>query len=126
MQVSFFRKTGWSHRRIDPINTGQPPILSTISYPFEKNVVTLSVSVNRSVYEGAKKADKSVTIIGNVSENVWVTDSYRAMVNDPAQEDLYRDIIVQFRQIKAARNLDDDEYLELIAVYVQISQVRNP
>ena len=105
--------------RIEPIYTDQPPILLTISYPFETNVVTFSVPVNRSVYEGAKKADKSVTIIGNISENEWVTDSYRAMVGDPAQKDLYRDMISQFRQIKASRILDDDEYLELMAVYVQ-------
>lgn len=104
---------------IDPVSSNQPPVLSTFTYPFEKSVVTLTVSVNRSVYEGAKKADKSVTIIGNVSENVWITDSYRAMVDDPAQEDLYQDIIVQFRQIKDAQNLTDDEYLELMAVYVQ-------
>jgi hypothetical protein len=104
---------------IDPINLSQPPILSTISYPYEKNVVTLSISINGSVYEGAKKAEKSVTIIGNVSENVWVTDSYQAMVNDPAQEEIYRNIIVQFRKIKAEKDLNDDQYLELMAVYVQ-------
>lgn len=105
--------------RIDSINNGQPPVISTISYSFEKDTVTLSVSVNRSVYEGAKTADKSVTIIGNVTENVWVTDSYRAMVNDPAQESLYKDLISQFREIRKTANLDDDEYLELMAVYVQ-------
>jgi hypothetical protein len=105
--------------RIEPVDTGQPPIISTFSYPFEKSTVTLQVPVNRSVYEGAKKADKSVTIIGNVSEDTWVTDSYRAMTNDPAQEELYRELIVQFRKIKSGQNLDDDEYLELMAVYVQ-------
>jgi hypothetical protein len=104
---------------IIPTNGDQPPIFSTFSYPFEKNPVTLSVSVNRSVYEGARTSDKSVTIIGNVSENVWVADSYRAMADDPALEGLYQDIIVQFRKIRDAQNLDDDEYLELISVYVQ-------
>lgn len=104
---------------IDPVGTGQPPIISTFTYAFENCRVTLLVPVNRSVYEGAKKADKSVTIIGNISEDTWVTDSYRAMTDDPAQEELYKDIIVQFRKIKAEKNLDDDEYLELMAVYVQ-------
>jgi hypothetical protein len=41
------------------------------------------------------------------------------MVNDPAQDELYTEIIEQFRKIKDAQNLDDDEYLELMAVYVQ-------
>jgi hypothetical protein len=104
---------------IDPIDMGQPPIISTFSYPFGKSLVTLQVPVNRSVYDGAKKADKSVTVIGNVSENVWITDSYQAMVDDPAQKDLYKEIITQFRKIRSEQNLDDDEYLELMAVYVQ-------
>jgi hypothetical protein len=104
---------------IDPTDISQPPIISTFSYPFEKSVVTLRIPVNRSVYEGAKKADKSVTIIGNVSENVWVTDSYLAMTDDPAQEDLYNEMIGLFRKIKSEQNLDEDEYLELMAVYVQ-------
>jgi hypothetical protein len=108
--------------RIDPVIAGQPPIIITSSYPFQDQLVTVSISVNGSVYEGAKNADKSVTIIGNISENVWIADSYRAMVNDPAQEQLYRDLLIGFRKIKAQQGLDSDEYLELIAVYVQSLQ----
>jgi len=105
--------------RISPVFSGQPPIHTTMTYPFQEGIVTIPVTVNGSVYEGAKNADKSVTIIGNVSENVWVADSYLSMVDDPAQEDLYRDLRDQFRRIRAQQNLDDDEYLELMAVYVQ-------
>ncbi len=108
--------------RIDPVVTGQPPILVTSSYLFQEGIVTISVSVNASVYEGAKRADKSVTIVGNISENVWIADSYRAMVDDPAQESLYQDLLTSFQMIRIEEDLDSDEYLELIAVYVQSLQ----
>lgn len=108
--------------QINPVISGQPPVFVTSSYPFQNGIVTISVSVNGSVYEGAKNADKSVTIIGNISDNVWVSDSYRAMADDPTQEPLYEDLLAQFRKIKAEQNLDTDEYLELMAVYVQSLQ----
>jgi hypothetical protein len=41
------------------------------------------------------------------------------MINDPAQEPLYTDLLTEFRKIRMDENLDDDEYLEMIAVYVQ-------
>lgn len=105
--------------RINPVVAGQPPVLITSSYPFQDGVVTISVSVNGSVYEGAKNADKSITVIGNVSQNVWITESYRAMIEDPTQDSLYQDLITRFREIKKEQELDSDDYLELMAVYVQ-------
>jgi len=108
--------------RIDLAVSGQPPVFITSSYPFQDRTVTISVLVNGSVYEGAKNADKSVTIIGNISENIWITDSYRAMVDDPAQEPLYLDLLTGFRKIRIEQDLNNDEYLELITVYVQSLQ----
>jgi hypothetical protein len=71
------------------------------------------------VYQGAKLTNKEVTIYGNVSEDVWVTDSYRSTVNDPAQEDLYRALTAEFEKVKNSEGLSDDEYLELITTFVQ-------
>jgi hypothetical protein len=118
----FFQEKRVVTPRIDPVVSGQPAISITSSYPFQDTAITISVSVNGSIYEAAKKADKSVTIIGNISENVWITDSYRAMADDPAQEPLYQDLLTGFRKIKAEQDLDSDEYLELISVYVQSLQ----
>jgi hypothetical protein len=105
--------------RIDPVVSGQAPLIVTTTYPFQDRTATVSVTVNGSVYEAAKRADKSVTVIGNISENTWIPESYRAMINDPAQEPLYTDLLTVFREIRVDENLDNDEYLELIAVYVQ-------
>ncbi len=104
---------------IDPVFPGSGPIISAQTFPFEKETVTISVQVNGSVYQGAKMADKSVTVYGNVSENEWIADSYRSMVNDPAQAELYENLIAEFRKIRDGENLSDDEYLELITTYVQ-------
>jgi hypothetical protein len=81
--------------------------------------ITISVPVNFSVYKGAGQTDKSVIIHGNVSEEVWVAETYISMVNDPAQDELYRDLIAEFRKIRDRERLSGDEYLELISVYTQ-------
>jgi hypothetical protein len=104
---------------IELMPSAQPPIIATKTFPFEKEEITITVPVNASVYESAGHSDKTVRIIGNVSDAVWIADSYRAMVNDPAQEELYRDLIAEFLKVKAQDNLSDDEYLELMTVYIQ-------
>ena len=108
--------------KIEPVVPTGLPIPVSSTYPFQNGTVTITVSANRSVYEGAKNAEKSVTIIGNITESVWIAESYRAMIDDPAQEPLYRELLTGFRAIRQEENLDSDEYLELIAVYVQSLQ----
>ncbi|MCK9580006.1 MAG: hypothetical protein M0Q92_06090 [Methanoregula sp.] len=93
------------------------PVLVTHTFPFEDTNVTISITVNYSVYAGAKKADRDMIIIGNARESN--REFYRSMINDPSEESLFRDLLGQFRAIKAERNLSDDEYLELITVYTQ-------
>jgi hypothetical protein len=95
------------------------PVIISHQFLFEKNTVTLTLPINVSVYEGAKKADKSTMIHGNVSETIWVADTYRAMVNDPAQEEMYSTLLSDVKKTRLSRGLSDDEYLELIAVYIQ-------
>jgi hypothetical protein len=51
--------------------------------------------------------------------NVAGARYYQAMINDPSQEEIYRDLISLFRKIRSDRNLTDDEYVELIAAAVQ-------
>ena len=95
------------------------PIMATHTFSFEKSRITISVPVSAAVYNGAKSTDKSVSIYGNVSENTWVTASYRAMVNDSAQDQMYADLTAQFRKIRDDQGLSSDEYLELMAAYTQ-------
>ena len=95
------------------------PVNATSTFLFEKSRITISVPVDSAVYYAAKSTDKSVSIYGNVSESVWVTDSYLEMVNDPAQDRMYSDLLTQFRKIRDDEGLSSDEYLELMAAYTQ-------
>ncbi|MEN6443260.1 MAG: hypothetical protein WC391_04450 [Methanoregula sp.] len=95
------------------------PLIATHTFPFERGTVTITFPINTALYQGAKTADKSVSIYGNISENVWVAESYRAMVMDPAQDQFYTGLAGELRRIKNQMGLSDDEYLELITVYVQ-------
>ena len=105
--------------RIEPAVDGQEAVPVNSSFLFQDGEATIAVMVNGSVLEGARNADKSVTVFGNISNETAIADSYLAMIEDPAQEEIYRDIISQFRQIRKTLDLDSDEYLELMAVYVQ-------
>ena len=104
-----------------------PPITATHTFPFENNQVTITVPVDAAVYSAAKSTDKTVSVYGNVTESVWVTDSYLELVNDPAQEQMYTDLIAQFRKIRDEEGLTSDEYLELMATYIQsLTYENNP
>ncbi len=104
---------------IVPLSSDLPPLISSHSYPFELGTITITVPVSNSVYLGAKNTNKEVIIYGNVSEDVWVAESYRSMVNDPAQEDMYRALAEEFKKIKNDKGLSDDELLELMTTFVQ-------
>ena len=95
------------------------PVIISHQFPFEKTTVSLTVPINVSVYEGAKQAEKATTVYGNISETVWLAQSYRAMVQDPAQDSLYAALLAEADTIRLRLKLSDDEYADLIAVYVQ-------
>lgn len=104
---------------ITPVMDALPPAQPEYTFLFQDKTVTLTIPVNASVYAGAKAADKEVTIYGNVSEKEWVTKSYTSMMDDPAQEFFYKNLIAEFETIRNGLSLNDDEYLELITVFVQ-------
>jgi hypothetical protein len=101
------------------------PVIISHQFPFEKTMVTLTLPINVSVYEGAKQAEKATTVYGNISETIWLAQSYRAMVQDPAQDSLYAALLAEADKIRLQQKLSDDEYLELIAVYVQSLRYEN-
>ncbi|MCK9631137.1 MAG: hypothetical protein M0R30_05785 [Methanoregula sp.] len=89
------------------------------SFPFEQVIISVTSPVDPSVYVGAKVADKETLIRGNVSEDAWLETTYLSMIDDPSQEQFYTDLIRDLRVIRDEHGLNDDEYLELIAVFVQ-------
>lgn len=108
---------GMPHIISDDTGLPSPPVISSHTFPFQETNVTISVPVNRSVYAGAGKAGRDAIIVGNQTETNIAY--YSSMINDPSQEGMYDDLLQRFREVKSARNLSDDEYLELMTVYVQ-------
>ena len=101
------------------------PVIISHQFPFEKTTVTLTLPINVSVYEGAKQAEKATTVYGNISKTIWLAQSYHAMVQDPAQDGLYAALLEEADKIRLQQKLSDDEYLELVAVYVQSLRYEN-
>lgn len=89
------------------------------SFPFEDVTVTFTSPVDPAVYFGAKAADKETVIRGNVSDKIWLPRTYIAMVNDPAQDPFFTNLIGTLRSVRDNQHLSDDEYLELMTVMVQ-------
>jgi hypothetical protein len=104
---------------IDPVNELSPSLAAMQTFPFGNRTTGILIHINNSVYQGARRADKEITVYGNVPEGTWTADTYRAMIFDPAQDEFFHDLTGKLRAIRAERGLSDDEYLELMAVYVQ-------
>jgi len=104
---------------IEPQKTDISLPVPVYSFPFGQSRITVSSPVDPSVYIGATAADKETRIKGNISEKVWLQRTYLAMIDDPAQDQFYNDLIHTLRSIRDNQHLGDDEYLELITVFVQ-------
>jgi hypothetical protein len=101
-------------------NNAQGIIVKNYTFRFQNRTVTISAGVNRSVYNGAKNSEKTlVTSRKDISRSEWAPGYFLAFVNDYHQEKFYTDLISSFRKIRREMGLSDDEYLELMAVFVQ-------
>jgi hypothetical protein len=89
-----------------------------ISFRFEGVTRSLSIPVNGTVYFGAQRAQKEALLTRDIPDSIFIPGYYLAFLNDPNQEEFYRNLTGAFRDIRGD-SLDDDEYLELMAVAVQ-------
>jgi hypothetical protein len=96
------------------------PEIPAYTFDFKDFQVTLSSSVDPEVYAGARSAEKEVRIYDNsMDDDEWRSGLYRIMTMDPAQDSFYKALTGEFREIRTLHDLDSDEYLELMAVFVQ-------
>jgi hypothetical protein len=103
----------------DPEEFQAPPITVSQIFPFENIVVNVTFSVNVSLLEKMKKRGRVTSTYSNNSVPVETADIYRAMVNDPDQEQAFSDLHTELDKVRHLQKLSDDEYLELTSVYVQ-------
>ncbi len=101
------------HIYLDDSYTGT--LTAEYTFPFKDSSVTLVISVPASTYHGA----------GNTgSKNIPYTkiltlEYYNNIINDPLQEEMYAQILDQTDNFRSSWDLTDDEYVELLATFVQ-------
>jgi len=104
---------------IDHDDFQSPQTVISQTFPFETIVVTLSFPVNVSILETTKNAGKIALISSNDSGPGGIADGYRSIVKNTLQEQIFSGLLEELNKVKRLQGLSDDEYLELMAVYVQ-------
>ena len=89
-----------------------------IAFPYRHLNYSFTIEVPISLYEGAKLSGKSARVPAGI-QDAWLDGYYKAFALDPFQTRVYQTLLSQFRRIRNERNLNGDEYLELLTAYVQ-------
>ncbi len=100
-------------------NTSAGTISRTYTFPFQKENVTITANVSTAVYDGAQDGVKYAVIQPGNPVNLIAPGYFNAFISDPRQDSFYSGLLQDFRSIRARDNLSDDEYLELMTVFVQ-------
>jgi len=100
---------------ITPDNAYTGTLTAEYTFPFKDSSVSLAVSVPASVYHGAGNPE-SKTI---PYTKILSLEYYTAIINDPLQEEMYAQILGQTETVRSSWDLTDDEYVELLATFVQ-------
>jgi hypothetical protein len=96
------------------------PAIPDYTFEFEDFTVTLSSPADPEVIAGARAAKKEVRMYDtSFDDEEWRAGLYSALATDPAQDRFFEDLTNEFQAIRNLHNLNSDEYLELIAVFVQ-------
>ncbi len=105
---------------IIPVHTlTEDGVTRNFRFRFKTKDYTIRVPVNSSVYYAAKNADKSVRETIAWNETDYQIRYYSAFINDPAQDELYENLLKELRHIKRTEILNEGEYLELLVIFVQ-------
>jgi len=97
--------------------SGVRDVTHRFSYRSQDHAVT--VPVETAVYLGAKRSPKEARMYSKMSPEEMMQEYYSAFIFDGCQDGLYGEILADLRSIRDESGLDDDEYLELLAVFVQ-------
>lgn len=96
----------------------------TATFDFEGEPVTVGVTVDGALYEGAEDADKTVTRFGKAREHDWIEDYFPAFVEEKQQDPFFDALLAELRRVRDERHLDSDRYVELLTVFVQSIEYR--
>ncbi|WP_424729469.1 hypothetical protein [Methanoregula sp.] len=94
-------------------------ITRSYTFPFLDANVTVMANVSVAVYDGAHNGIKYAIAQPGNTVYLLAPGYFNAFVNDPRQDPFYSGILQDLRAIRSQHNLTDDEYLELMTVFVQ-------
>jgi len=119
--------SGVTYPRIVPDPTGSMPEPPEYQFSFQDCLITIpAIPVESAVYAGARNAEKSARIYDDsIEDDEWLSGIYTSMIADPEQDRFFGNLLSAFRGIQDERRLNDDEYLELITVFVQSIDYEN-
>jgi hypothetical protein len=79
----------------------------------------ISIPVNGTVYFGAQQAQKEAVLTRDIPDETFIPAYYHSFLDEPDQEEFFRSLTGAFGDLRARGDLDNDEFLELMAVAVQ-------
>lgn len=91
----------------------------TIKFTYNGTKYSITPHVQSDVYWGAKHSTALQMQLPGESGEEWTRAYYHAYADDPAQKPAIDDVCRQLRAIRDKAALNHDEYLEMIAKYVQ-------
>ena len=106
------------HPHIVPV-AGKSVTAPTTKFSFEGARYSVKPQVDPTVYWGARASTRLLVQPEGQSDAEWTGTYYRAFAEDPAQQPAIDDLCRQLQAIRDRAGLDSDQYLELIAKYVQ-------
>ena len=98
---------------------GEPLVVQSHSFGFNGSQVTVTPAVDPRVYRGAASAVRVMTELPGESRADWERTFNRFLVLDRAQSPAIDSVCRQLRAYATDKGLDRDQYLELLAKYVQ-------
>ena len=106
------------HPHIVP-TAGKAIHAKTVDFSFDGARYSVTAHVASNVYDGAVKSTRLLVQLPGQSDTEWTNTYYHDFADDPAQIPAINDVCRQLRAIRDRAGLDSNQYLELIAKYVQ-------
>lgn len=110
---------GVIHPSIEPAATEKGVQQAKVDFPFEGSKVELTVPVESAVYAGAVNAEKNAIFIGGDRPPNWVSDYYRAFIQEEHQTSFYDSLAAALHEVRDEKALDSSRYIELVAAMAQ-------
>lgn len=114
-----FHFNGAEYPSIDHGDVEPDYVVVEDTFLFQDREVSVKYYIDQVLYEDAKNTDKYVYLYDDLTDAEWSSEYYRSFVENEYMDEIYEAALGSLRQVRDQMSLDDNEYVELISVYVQ-------